>query len=354
MSTKSISISVLALAVCLALPRLANGQACGNVSSIGCCESDTVSKYCSGNPPTLKTKDCTTDPNYKFCGWYSGKYQCTTDATLVDLSGKYPRLCSALPDGGPIPVPDKGVKADTGPKADATKIPCGNIGYTGCCQDTTHASYCTTSGSLSTKACSGTKPKCGWVATQTTGYGCYACYTCVETAFPDKDPNNKYPQMCSALPDGGIPDPDRGAKDKGATTTDGATVPCGTITAKGCCDGETVKYCASGALRKTDCTATGKPKCGWDSAKSFYTCGTAGDEDPTKANPKVCAVQPTTDAAQPGVDISTTKKDTGTTTPPKKDGGCSCTVGSGATQGLLALAALLVVGVLLGLRRRRR
>jgi MYXO-CTERM domain-containing protein len=41
-------------------------------------------------------------------------------------------------------------------------------------------------------------------------------------------------------------------------------------------------------------------------------------------------------------------------TPPKKDEGCGCAVGSTATESVLALGSLLVVGLLLGLRRRSR
>jgi agmatine deiminase len=58
------------------------------------------------------------------------------------------------------------------------------------------------------------------------------------------------------------------------------TLPtCGNITAAGCCQGSTLKYCDGGKLVSMDCTAN--PQCGWNATQSWYDCGTAGTADPS-------------------------------------------------------------------------
>jgi MYXO-CTERM domain-containing protein len=320
----------IALGLCLALPQAASAQTCGNISTIGCCDTDSSSKYCDSTGK-LVSKTCT--GTYTQCGWYSGKYQCTNTLNS-DPNGKYPRLCSALPDGGPIPVPDKGASVDKG------KTPCGNIGYTGCCENDTTKKYCSSTSGLVTSTCSGATPSCGWDATK--GY-----YTC--TTATGSDPNSKYPRLCSALPDGGIPDPDKGTK-----VDTGSTTPCGSIPSQGCCDGTTMRYCLSGSLKTKDCSAT--PSCGWDSTKNYYSCGTSGGADPSGKYSKTCGAT-TTDSGTTQQDLNSTvdkggtKLDKGGTTP-MKDDGCSYG-GPGPMQGALALLALIAVGALLVSRRRR-
>jgi MYXO-CTERM domain-containing protein len=323
----------IALGICLCVPQKVNAQACGNISSIGCCDTDSSSKYCDGTGK-LVTKDCSKETTYKQCGWYSNKYQCT-NSTASDPNSKYPRLCSALPDGGPIPVPDTGIKTDKG------KTPCGNIGYTGCCENDTTKKYCSSTSGLVTSTCSGAKPSCGWDSTNN-------YYTC--TTSTGSDPSSKYPRLCSALPDGGIADPDKGTKkDTGSTTA------CGSITSKGCCDGEVAKYCSSGSLKSKDCNVSpNTPSCGWNPTVG-YTCGTAGGADPAGTYPKACGAI-TTDSGTTIKDLNTTadksvvKQDKGTTA--KSDDGCTYG-GPGPMQGALALLALIAVGALLVIRRRR-
>ena len=70
---------------------------------------------------------------------------------------------------------------------------------------------------------------------------------------------------------------------------------CGNISTVGCCDGEIRKYCAGGKLWAKDCANS--PKCGWDSAKSWYACGTSGAADPKSSHSKSCHA--VTDAAMP-------------------------------------------------------
>lgn len=246
----------------------------------------------------------------------------------------------------------------------ATAAPCGNIGYTGCCEGTI-AKYCS-SGSLSTKDCKtfSSTPKCGWDSTK----GFYTC-----TTSEAVDPNGKYPRECSKLPDGGIPDPDKGTKydtgtkkDTGGTTSDGGQA-CGQITSQGCCDGETVKYCYKNTLNTKSCTSN--PKCGWSTTSKFYTCGTTGLADPAGTYPIKCPTgssdlgsQDTggskTDTGSSVVDTGSSQKDTSAKTDStvkpkdgKDDDGCSMAGGSASLGGLLF--ALLGLGIL-GMRRRRR
>ena len=154
---------------------------CGNVTKTGCCQGST-SKYC--NNGKLITKDCTKDKTYgPNCGWvtkFKG-YACNKTATK-DPSGKAPRECSKLPDGGA--KFDYGTKKDTG-----TTAPCGTVTKTGCCQGST-SKYCN-NGKLVTKDCTkDTKygPACGWVTA-------FKGYACNKTAT--KDPSGKAPRECS-------------------------------------------------------------------------------------------------------------------------------------------------------------
>jgi hypothetical protein len=259
-------------------------------------------------------------------------------------------------------IPWAAFAADGSIKPDAKPCtPCGNIGYTGCCNSDSQRSYCS-KGCLITTTCGamdGGILTCGWNAM--TSY-----YTC--TNNKNADPAGKYPRLCSALPDGGIPDPD-----KGVTKKDGSGAGCGTITGKGCCDGEKMKYCVNNAILTKDCTSS--PKCGWDATKKYYTCGTSGAADPSGANPISCSgvkndgsvtkdttgttSDGTTTTADKGssttVDANTTtKKDKGTTNPGGGgDSGCSCTVGESPVHGFLFGFMALCLGLLVVFRRRR-
>lgn len=60
---------------------------------------------------------------------------------------------------------------------------------------------------------------------------------------------------------------------------------CGTITAAGCCDGETLWWCRQGALAHKSCA--GLPSCGWSNSK-IYDCNTSGVSDPSGAHFMQC------------------------------------------------------------------
>jgi MYXO-CTERM domain-containing protein len=163
---------------------------------------------------------------------------------------------------------------------DASIIPCGNIKFVGCCADSNHSKYCSATKGLVTKDCTLTPstPKCGWDSTK-------SYYTCVATTSGDTDPSGTNPRLCTDIPDGGVPSPDKGVKPDAPPA-----VPCGTVTGKGCCrDDNATLFCLSGSLATKDCTkAPNTPKCGWDSAKNYYTCGTGGQADPAGTYPRLC------------------------------------------------------------------
>jgi hypothetical protein len=119
----------------------------------------------------------------------------------------------------------------------------------------------------------------------------------------------------------------------------GPPIPCNGVPPQGCCDGETLKYCISGALHTKDCT--GEPKCGWSAKDSYYYCGTAGAED--NKYPKACPAQPPDSgpaAGDAGADAGSTSK--------KSDNGCTF-----AASSRLAPQPWLLL-LLVGLLRVRR
>jgi agmatine/peptidylarginine deiminase len=65
----------------------------------------------------------------------------------------------------------------------------------------------------------------------------------------------------------------------------GSADPCGGLTAEGCCDGRTVRYCENRAPQAQDC-GTGAT-CGWSSGDGWYDCGYSG-ADPSGSFPIAC------------------------------------------------------------------
>ncbi len=87
-----------------------------------------------------------------------------------------------------------------------------------------------------------------------------------------------------------LPAVDLGAADLSTVADAGGDkgAGCGTHTAVGCCDGETLKLCVSNKLVVTDCAKAGKPKCGWNLKWGWYACGTDGKADPAGKSAKSC------------------------------------------------------------------
>jgi MYXO-CTERM domain-containing protein len=244
-----IAFGLAAVAAIVVSPSLARAQdasvGCGNIGYIGCCVDDTHSKYCSNGK--ISSKTCSgTKP---LCGWNligsttNYGYSCGTTKDS-DPSGKYKRLCTEIPDGGAVPDPDWSVKTDKGtPKTEAgvkveagPVVPCGAITSLGCCEDDSTSKYCV-SGTLKSKTCTGSTPKCGW---SKTGYYC--------TTTTDSDPSGVNPRLCSQVV----------AKDGGTTQKDGSTTK--TDTGGSTTDtGSTTKK-DTGSTTKKDTGSTTKPK----------------------------------------------------------------------------------------------
>jgi MYXO-CTERM domain-containing protein len=218
------ALATTALLAVLLGPAAARAQdasvGCGNVGYVGCCIDDTHSQYCSNGKLVKKTCSGATPS----CGWNklgsNFVYTCGTTKD-ADPSGTYKRLCTAIPDGGPVPDPDWSVKTDKGtPKTEAgtkadsgTAVPCGSIPTWGCCEDDTTVKFCL-SGSPKTKTCTGATPKCGW---SKDGYYC--------GTTTDADPTGAKPRLCSAAPnpDGSVTKKDTGTSPTGDTGTAGDT-----------------------------------------------------------------------------------------------------------------------------------
>lgn len=94
-------------------------------------------------------------------------------------------------------------------------------------------------------------------------------------------------------------------KDSGG---DASTLACGSIDHVGCCDGETLWWCAGGILKSLRCGE--RPSCGWNAAAKYHDCNTSGGSDPAGGFAKECFL--VTDAALPRSDG------------PTRDGGGDC------------------------------
>ena len=69
---------------------------------------------------------------------------------------------------------------------------------------------------------------------------------------------------------------------------------CGTLGAVGCCQGQTLRFCAAGQPKAQACPATAK--CGWNVKYGLYGCGPTAGADPSGKHPRACAGQ-SSDAA---------------------------------------------------------
>lgn len=179
------------------------------------------------------------------------------------------RLSGACGESGPAAGAARLQQADAA-GADIA-FTCGTVGYQGCCRGRT-LRYCA-AGHLVEKDCS--PAQCGWDPL----FRVYAC-----GASSASDPAG-LPRKCPAS-DAGLAD--RPASDAALPAPDSNA--CGAVSYVGCCAGAQVLFCAGGALLTLDCS--GDPHCGWDPAKSYYTCGTDGQADPSGNHPRACGVLP--------------------------------------------------------------
>jgi agmatine deiminase len=323
-------------------------RGCGNITSTGCCESDIL-KYCSGSGK-LAAGDCSSNPS---CGWDSSKslYSCGTSGT-AESSGTYPMSCGVLTDAA---LPDAVFKNDSSAAAD-----CGLVAYQGCCDGNT-LWFCDPAKGLLSSNCA-FEPSCGWDKLK----GFYDCGT-----SGNADPAGAYPLSCAGLfGDGGPAKSD--VLHETAPSGDSATDPCGTLSSVGCCDGDTLQYCAGGKLQLLSCAKN--PKCGWDSKNGWYDCGTSGESDPSGTSSKVCSgsydlgVREASPSKDRGAPESVASLEGGSLDgrhgsegkePAAVDRGCSCSIGSDRTEGVPSSTGplaplLLVLGLAVRLRGNRR
>ena len=176
------------------------------------------------------------------------------------------RRAASLGPWQPIPM-----AADTGARPDAT-LPCKSVSYQGCCDGQT-VWYCKDK-KLYFHRCR-TNLSCGWDAV----FGLYDCGTTGKA-----DPAGKHPKSCGILlGEAGVPTTDAAPTDLGGDQSTG----CGNVPSWGCCDGNTLWYCKSGAARWVNCGLN--PSCGWNLGASSYTCGTSGGADPAGVKARSCS-----------------------------------------------------------------
>ncbi|MCA9666479.1 MAG: hypothetical protein KC503_12850, partial [Myxococcales bacterium] len=182
------------------------------------------------------------------------------------------------------PWSGRAARADAG-AGDATATQCGAISYVGCCAAAT-LHYCQ-SGQLVQKQCSNA---CGWNAA-------FALYGCGNSTAAD--PSNTHARECPAG-DGGLPDaaadgpppddssgPDAAGLDgQGGDGAGPDAAGCGAVPYAGCCDGDTLRFCAGNVVLALSCAAG---SCGWSTARGYYSCDTSGGADPSSTYLKSCA-----------------------------------------------------------------
>ena len=229
----------------------------------GCCKMGFVA-FCKGG--YVYIGGCSSKPK---CGWNASlnHYACGTSGAQ-DPSGKHLQDCDKLEDdgGGPAP-PDSYIQV------------CGKLPPQGCC-DGFMLARCD-SGQSVHEDCSQKSLQCGWNGTKKR-------YECGSSS--KADPSGKYPISCKGyMPDGGMSGKDGAPPPVGDGFSDG-TGPgpqkCGKLPAQGCCGGDMLDYCQNGYKQTLDCKSNAK--CGWNAAKSKYTCGTSGTQDPGGKYPISC------------------------------------------------------------------
>ncbi|MFH1531259.1 MAG: trypsin-like serine protease [Pseudomonadota bacterium] len=257
---------------------------------------------CAANMVCVETDDggrCVT-----FCSDVGSASGCPAGATCVSLQDPQPGqegVCYIMESSCGDGACGQGETAANCPQDCGDGGGCGGITYEGCC-DGDVLKYCE-GDQITEGACeAGT---CGWDASG-------QFYNCGMSG--GADPSGAYPKACGTGPvcgdgscdagetasscpaDCGTVGPicGDGSCDAGETATScpadcgGAGPVCdGGITQVGCCEGQTLVFCAADGLKVADCGAL--PSCGWNATSGTYSCGTAGATDPSGAHPLSCA-----------------------------------------------------------------
>ena len=253
-------------------PDIKDPAACGLLPVWGCCDGFML-RRCDNK--AVMAQDCSKETVNKKCGWNStkGRYECGT-SSAAGPTGK-PMSCKGyMPDGGAQDGPPPPVGDGGGPGLQK----CGKLPVQGCCGGQM-LDFCSapTNGFRMSLDCT-TNKYCGWNSSK-------GKYTCGITTKDQKDPSGKYPISCKSYLE--APKNDAGGTNypDGMVFNESGPPPgCGKLTAKGCCVGNTLDWCA-GTQKMTKTCSTGQ-KCGWNGTK--YACGTSDKSDPSNTYPKHC------------------------------------------------------------------
>ncbi len=149
-------------------------------------------------------------------------------------------------------------------------VACGSITGKGCCAEATLL-RCELGGLTITNCLDQGFDSCGWDVDMQQ----YAC------GHAGEDPAGIYPLKCQPPPVDdvvdAIPFPDE----------------CNGLSFLGCCDGQTLHWCAPDGLHSVDCAANPAPfnTCGWSFSKGFYDCGGTGADPSGVASPECPLLQ---------------------------------------------------------------
>lgn len=290
---------------------------CNLAGAQGCCQEGNA-VWCHEGVQYME--NCAVAPA---CGWDSddGRFACGTDGA-DEPTGEFAKTCpSPGPKCGnaicessedmescPLDCPFPGFCGDgecagmeyfQSCPADCKKDVCKVLPEKGCC-DGEVATYCY-GGDQFMVSCTQLL-YCGWDET-TLSYGCLtgggedpiglfpkACMEylpsyCGDGECDDDETEDTCPADCAApLPDCGDGTCGPG-EDYANCPKDCFDGDCGLIPEEGCCDGDVLKWC-EGSVFMVNCEE--QQACGWSMADGYYSCGTAGEEEPSGAHPRSC------------------------------------------------------------------
>ena len=230
---------------------------CGDITTAGTCEGDTL-KYCSGG--SLKTFDCASLD--KTCGFDEqfDWFDCVEEGGVCtpDCGGK---VCGTDGCGGSCGTCLAGQTCSAAGQCIGGEGECGNIDSKGVCEGNT-LKYCS-NGSLKEFDCTSYSKVCGYDE-QFDWYDCVDDASCTPNCSGKQCGDDGCGGSCGTCTGGESCTPN-------GQCTGGGTDNCGGVTTQGQCSGNTLEYCSNGELKTFDCTSFGKI-CGFDAQFDWYDC----------------------------------------------------------------------------------